>query len=1147
MSGPGGFTVPFSSSLPSTPDSRGSKSAGKGKSFPSFAENPSTTPAGPPPSSARSFTPAGPPPSSVFGSSPASFGTHLFQPKPRTQQTNGSSLAHSEAVPHVFGVTDNSPSRPRSQNPGTYGTDRNRGLHSTLSTPGRRSFTSNASDAEGYTDSEHDIGNESSGRGERDGQNPEDRDMEIDSVDNDFSEAESRSESSMGDIQSSAAVNWARRGFLAMVRQPPRGTKRSRGGTRQSRGGTSISHASTYRDDLQLVKHKDSAIPAVAKNLAKQIGPCHLTESDELIIETEKLVSELYPDVSGGQDANQLLSAALSFIPSALCTLWQSCCNQSRRPSATEYSVGIGPGENEPSLYMASFLGSLLLKLHHPPPAKGKQAFAVPQNKFPSQFTASLRPDGTAARQEPFPKVLLDWLDQNHNPYPTAMKDLRSHYPNATAHPNFWDIIFSAVLRGKLADVVHIFRDANFRHARSAQEEGQTEDGYRGVQLNNVTRVVNRAIDVVQSCPALQDEDWDIAGNEWSIFRHRVAQAMSDLAAFAEGRDRDLDPVESTFKAENFGMRSTSKTLSRTARQVQSNVPWTVYQNLKVMYGLLLGSTTELLSFSQDWAEATIALTVWWDGEDDDRIAVGSLAMTRRSLKRSRGRGPRSVDTEPGPAYLRRLATSFDKVTDSAGEDAFQIDSTNPVEVGLASIFEGNIESVMDLLRGWSLPITAAVMEVATQVGWYEPSPETGVMDDFDENDLMVLSYGRVEKSLSRDGLLVDYAQELFRREFLRDSRLDASIEGWELSIQILERLDDVALGCRNMGGILSRLPLDSDMRAEKIVKLCRTLCLPRDACEIAEKYADTVAENSDHYGTALKFYAQSHNAKKVKGVLDLLVSLCLVRSIAYPPLPAIDDTLRALITTPRDSILEIAEDDPEAAELLQFHLGGYATLRKFYDLRDEEVNLQEGQKPSLRNEARGKAAAAALLAVIASAADSIQGGLHDATKQTVVQVDGLLALLGEATIFVDQSSRMLSLPQMLSLLSAIEDLQTVHPRIYDQCQECFRSTIAAAKDIRPSFSSHELMKKSISSLTSSSGFSLIGSSMLEDHNDASDSGGANGLTNGTHERTTTPEKRGWDWRVGMKEGATGEDLLRMLRIGLAKDVAKAWIDPGEV
>ena len=842
MSGPGRFAVPYSSSLPSTPESRGNKTVGHGNSFSSFAENPSTTPAGPPPSSARSFTPAGPPPTSVFGSSQPGPGNTLFRSKPQPHQSNGSQLRDNNSPPKAFRLTDNSPSRSRSRskNAGASKTDHNRDGFSGSYAPRRRSRLSEASDAESYTDSDEDRDNGSSGPEDGHTQASEDEEMEVDLRDKDISEDGSHSRSHLGDFKSSIPYDWAQHGFSAINGQTPRGTKRSR-------GGASITQASTYRDDLQLIKRKNSGIPAVAKNLSKQIGPCHLTESDELIIETENLVGQVYPDVSEQQDENQLLSAALSFVPSALCKLWQSCCNKNRRLSVTEFSVGIGPREDEPALYKATFVSSLLLKLHHPPPAKGKQAFAVPRNKSSSSFAASFHLDGATIRPEPYPKVLLDWLDQNHNPYPTATKDLSSHYPNATAHPNFWDIVSSAVVRGKLVEVVRIFQDSDFRHARSAREEGQSEDGYRGMQLGNITLVINTAIQVLESCPALQDEGWDITGSEWGNFRQRVEQAMSDLSAFAEGRDRDLDPAVSTFEAENFGMRSTSRILSRSAREAESRVPWTIYQNLKVMYGLLLGNITELMSFAQDWVEATIGLAVWWDGEDDDRIAVGSLAMTRRSLRRSQGRGPRSVDTEPGPAYLRRLAYSFEKVTGSADEETFQVNSTNPVEVGLASIFEGNIEGVMDLLRGWSIPITAAVMEVSTQAGWYEPSPGTGVMDEFDDNDLMVLSYSRAEKGLSRDGLLVDYAQELFNREGIQDSRLNTYIEGWELSIHILGRVDDIQLANKNVGGILSRIPLDSDMRADKLIEICRTFGLAREAREIAE-----VGSHKLHYCACL-------------------------------------------------------------------------------------------------------------------------------------------------------------------------------------------------------------------------------------------------------------------------------------------------------
>lgn len=95
---------------------------------------------------------------------------------------------------------------------------------------------------------------------------------------------------------------------------------------------------------------------------------------------------------------------------------------------------------------------------------------------------------------------------------------------------------------------------------------------------------------------------------------------------------------------------------------------------------------------------------------------------------------------------------------------------------------------------------------------------------------------------------------------------------------------------------------------------------------------------------------------------------------------------------------------DPKAAGMLHTYLTGYATLRKFYDLRDEDVNLEEGQRPTARPNARKAAAATALLAVINSAADNIQGGLFDENRGSVVQVDGLLSLLGEALVFIDRT-----------------------------------------------------------------------------------------------------------------------------------------------
>lgn len=249
----------------------------------------------------------------------------------------------------------------------------------------------------------------------------------------------------------------------------------------------------------------------------------------------------------------------------------------------------------------------------------------------------------------------------------------------------------------------------------------------------------------------------------------------------------------------------------------------------------------------------------------------------------------------------------------------------------------------------------------------------------------------------------------------------------------------------------------------------------------------------------------------------------------------------------------------------MHLYLTGYATLRKFYDLRDEEVNLKEGQKPSLRPIARKRAALVALLAVINSAADNIHGGLYDKDRASVVQFDGLLALLGEALPFVDrknpfnppppqkepltppiESKRILSLPQCFALLKAIEDLQTVTPRVYAQCEECFRSTLAAAHGTQKAPSPQDMLRKTVSSMTSSSVFSLVGSSMLESETNTGGTG------SGSEVMVKKPNddgkvgggvKRGWDWRGLVGREVSGEEVLRTMRLGLAKEISKAWIE----
>lgn len=57
------------------------------------------------------------------------------------------------------------------------------------------------------------------------------------------------------------------------------------------------------------------------------------------------------------------------------------------------------------------------------------------------------------------------------------------------------------------------------------------------------------------------------------------------------------------------------------------------------------------------------------------------------------------------------------------------------------------------------------------------------------------------------------------------------------------------------------------------------------------------------------------------------------------------------------------------------------------------------------------------------------------------------------------------------------------------------------------------------------------------------DSGSSNGMgSSRALVKSQEDRKRGWDWRKGLAENAKGEDVLRILRLGLAKDIARHWI-----
>lgn len=293
------------------------------------------------------------------------------------------------------------------------------------------------------------------------------------------------------------------------------------------------------------------------------------------------------------------------------------------------------------------------------------------------------------------------------------------------------------------------------------------------------------------------------------------------------------------------------------------------------------------------------------------------------------------------------------------------------------------------------------------------------------------------------------------------------------------------------------------------------------------QTFGDILAKDTFRFGEALWYYALAHRPGKVRDVLNTLMSISLAESTIYPSENDMDETLKQLLKERTTTLEQYAKQDLEAAELLGKMLSGYATLRKFYELRDGDG------KTSNKSFLRRQQAATALIAVIASADDNIRGGLYDDTRDAIVSEDFLLALLGEASVFVDQSPPVINLDQIDTLLKAIEDIQTVGSRVYDASDEFFKLVLASGtgKGSTPS----DLLSQSTSSLGGS--FMMTGSSMMASqlHRSVANSGVLKG-----------PAKRAWDWRTGVLSASSSADVLKKIRLGLTKDLANLWLEQAD-
>ncbi|KAJ3463022.1 hypothetical protein FSOLCH5_012706 [Fusarium solani] len=1083
------FVVPDSSPPASPAPSTPEKGQNYGTGFSFLGDNPSTTPAGPPPSSVASFTPAGAPTASFLGSSmmhgmtdtkPLNFGAsntgsgrNLFGGGRTSTSSNplGRSIRGRQpsALSRQLSAADEEEEEEQDAE-GEMELPPHRGSLFRMSTiPDEGQEEEDEVDAEIERFIDQDIDEDALGEpqdddhffAEREGSSDPDMFLNMRHDDRPYGQPIIGDESDLMMLNTPAATNRIRREAESIFKQ-------------------SSAH-------LGMTARKQGfQFASIAKNLYSQHEPARVVEPADLLINTEQLVCRLYEEGVGPEEDVEKMDNSLANITYRLVELWNQYVDALPQPEGEDFAT-IGPGPNAVPFEKASYIAHLILRMHH--------------TRFDSNTDEEKTP--------PLPEILFDWMQTSHNLYPDQVREISRYSPSPACHSLFWQTVRCALLRGDVAGASKLLREAGWENVRRGP---RGELAYTGKALENVRRFAAATCEILDQCPAMRSE-WDIWNSNWTLFRIQARGSLNRMTLFAEGKDQTgQDLLDDDFSPQ-------PQSLSTMARKASSQIPWDIYENLQTVYGIVLGNHEAIMEVAQDWCEATVGLFGWWD---DGNQRHKTLKISQSQALRASSRFAGSED------YFERLATTFHMVIDSD----LNPNVMNPVEVAIASAFEGNVNAVLGFLRVWSLPLACTVAEIASLGEWL-PAPEGPSplpLDTLDMDDLALLGVtqpGADELEGIKDTTLVLYARELAGIEQLSPER-----DGWEMAIQVLGRMDSPEKSEETVGellrDLLATLDEDSSQTVDKIWAILNDLGMINYAEETAETFAEILSKASHRYGDALWYYALSHRPDKVREVLNLLMSYSLVQSTVYPSEKDLDGELRDLLRKRTETLERRAKQDLEAAQLLGRMLSGYATLRKFYETRDAE-DLEA--IPPTRALKLKKQAASALVAVISSSDDNIRGGLYDDTRDSVVSEDFLLALLGEVTVFINQSPGIITLSQIDILMKAIEDIQTVGERVYSACDDFFGLVLASAQGLKGS-SPQDLMAKSTSSLSGSS-YIMSGSSMLVNHLHKSVSAGGK-----VH--------RGWDWRKPWLATTKGEDVLRKLRLGLAKDLAALWLEDAD-
>lgn len=569
-----------------------------------------------------------------------------------------------------------------------------------------------------------------------------------------------------------------------------------------------IFRASSMRSTT--ARKRDLKYAALAKDLYSQSQFAEVSEPDNILLQTEELINRLYDEGVGPEDDEERLDDTLAQACVKLINeIWGPYLEELPKVR-DEHAAKVGPSSTATGFEKAFYLATLVLRIHHTP---------------------AVRDEFGGARNLALPGVLFDWQHDEHNFDSNQINAILQNRPSPATHGLFWQVVFNALVRGNISGAIQLLRKAGWE---SVKKSTRGETLYNSQALANIRRVVEDLCLIMEICPAVSNGSWDIRNSDWTLFRLKAKAAKEGLVSFTEGKDRTTNLSSSRFGGSEFADSVDGRqSLAGLARRAESRIPWDVYENLQSLYAILIGEPDAILAAAQDWCEATVGLFGWWDDSHNKRNLGLSLS---RSL-------PPASQTVDDSDFFDRLALSLQ----TAAEADFHFNAADPVEVGVASAFEGNVEGVIGLLRLWSLPVASTVAEIASLGRWLPPQEPQNLinMNDFDMDELEVLGMNQSTEADEKDGIkdttIIHYARGLKDRKQISGIGLNgkASRDGWEMAVLAVGRMDSPErseqLVQDLLQSVLSTVDEDSRATVDKIWKLLNELGMINFAEDTAE------------------------------------------------------------------------------------------------------------------------------------------------------------------------------------------------------------------------------------------------------------------------------------------------------------------------